>query len=84
MVAKTAHVQVLQAVGVMLDRQWLLDDISNHKKRRKNFNYEFTSHTSFAAHASSQTRESGGNRAYTFKRLQERGMPLNPKPGKRL
>ena len=29
--AKTAHVQMLQAVGVMWARQWLSsDDISNH------------------------------------------------------
>ena len=64
---------MLRAVGVMWARQWLSsDDISNHKKCRKNFHYKFTSQTSFAAHASSrlfsgrvdQTRESGGNRAY--------------------
>ena len=29
--AKTPHAQMLQAVGVMWDRQWLSsDDISNH------------------------------------------------------
>ena len=37
------------------------DDISNHKKRRKNFtcNYKFTSQTSFAAHASSRSSRGG-------------------------
>ena len=70
---------MLRAVRVMWARQWLSsDDISNHKKCRKNFNYKFTSQTSFAAHAFSrlfsgrvdQTRESGGNRAYVCDRWQ--------------
>ena len=36
---QTAHAQMLWAVRVMWAHQWLSsDDISNHKKRRKNFN----------------------------------------------
>ena len=63
MVVKTAHVQMLRAIGVMRTRQRLSsDDICGHQKHRKNFNQEFTSQTWFAAHASSRSSRGGWTR----------------------
>ena len=69
--AKTAHVQMLRAVGVMWACQWLSsDDISKHNKRRKNLIINLRHRQALVLTRPAvllgevdQTRESGGNRA---------------------